>query len=94
MKVEVLGRIAMNVLVALLILTGASYLYSLRNPFDFPGLWQRLLFFDMALLLVVLFVHSKSILHFLGQNVKLKFKVRMPKKKFKYKYDYAKQRKR
>jgi len=48
MKIKDFKNIVFNIFVMLLVITIFFYLYNLINSFDFPSLWQRLLFFDIT----------------------------------------------
>ncbi len=50
-----------NVFLMLLVMTGFFYFYHFFNPFDFPGLWQRLLFFNIVFGALSFFLYFEEI---------------------------------
>ena len=77
--------ISLNVFVMMLVTTIFFYLYNLINPFDFPGLWQRLLFFDVGFGVLSFILYFSEIVSVLG-----KIKIKRPRtRKFRYKIEHT-----
>jgi len=88
MEVRDFRNILLNVFVMLLVGTVFFYLYNLINPFDFPGLWQRLLFFDIGFGVLTFVLYFSEITLFFSR-----FKIKKPwEREVKYKSNYKKLR--
>jgi len=92
MKIEDLRNITFNIFVMLLVVTLFFYIYNQINPFDFPGLWQRIFFFDVGFGILALVLYFSDIVLFLNDlRVKIKFK-KPWERKIKYRFEYEKLR--
>jgi len=64
MEIEDIRDIVTSIFVMLLVVTTFFYLYKLTNPFDFPGLLGRLIFFDIGFGVLALIFNFQKILNF------------------------------
>ena len=88
MKVEDYRNVVVNILVMLLVITLLFFLYNLVNPFDFPGFWQRLLFFDIGIGVLTFIFYFEEIVSFFSR-----FKFKKPwERKVRYKFEYGRPR--
>ncbi|MBD3155380.1 MAG: hypothetical protein GF368_01870 [Candidatus Aenigmarchaeota archaeon] len=75
-----LRGIIVNIFLILSLFSIFFYIYRIFNPFDFPGLWERIFYFNIGFGIVALVSYYNEIIDFLNR-----FEIKLPKRKRKFK---------
>jgi len=87
MSLKDLRGIIVNIFLILSLFSIFFYIYRISNPFDFPGLWERIIYFNIGFGIVTFVLYYNEIIEFFNR-LEIKFPKR--KRQLKQKLEFKK----